>query len=165
MLIAHYIGDHADDSLLERLGVMLTRLAQKGPHSDVTHTEAIHEIHADGSVTMASSSLRDGGVRSKTVRLNPLHWLITDVPQWDVQQSIDLLAATQGWPYDSRGAWALFLPGSQSSLAYFCNKWVATPYLRASGTFSPSQFCAICMSIGSDVTRQFFSHQPPKEAP
>jgi len=159
MLISHYIGDHADDSLLERAGVMFTRLAQKGPYSDVTHTEAIHALHADGSVTMASSSLRDGGVRPKTVRLNPMHWLITDVPMWDVQQSIALLEVTNGQPYDWRGAWALFLPGSPDGRSSFCNKWVATPYLQAPGTFSPSQFCAICMSIGADVTAEFFRNR------
>ena len=160
MLIAHYIGDHSGDSWLERAGVMFTRLAQKGPYSDVTHTEAIHALHADGRVTMASSSLRDGGVRPRTVKLNPLHWLITDVPMWDVAQSIALLEGTNGQPYDWRGAWALFLPGSQNILASFCNEWVATPYLKAAGTFSPSQFCAICMSIGTDVTTQFFDNQP-----
>lgn len=163
MLICHYIGNRRSDGWLPRLGVALTRLAQKGPYSHVTHTEAIHALHDDGTVTIASSSLRDGGVRSKCVMLNPAHWLITNVPQWDVQASIDLLAITEGWPYDWRGALATVLPGSQNDASAFCNEWVGSPYLKASGTFGPHHFAAICMSIGTDVTASFFSTQKNNE--
>ena len=55
MLIAHFVGDHAKDTLLTRAGWWLTRLAQKGPYDNVTHMEAIHELHEDGSVTIASA--------------------------------------------------------------------------------------------------------------
>lgn len=156
MLIAHYIGDHGGDGWLSRIGVALVRFAQKGPYGHVTHAEAIHAVHEDGSVTMASASLMDGGVRSKRLTLNPAHWLITDVPQWDVRDSIDFFAESKGWPYDWRGALATVMPGSQDGDAAFCNEWVAAPYLKASGTFGPHHFCAICMSIGVDVTEQFF---------
>lgn len=157
MLIAHYLGDHSADGLLARLGVALTRLVQKGPYGDITHTEAIHGLHSDGSVTMASASLRDGGVRAKRLVLNPLHWLITDIPQWDVRLSMALLLDTEGWAYDTRGALATVLPGSQDGNAYFCNEWVGAPYLKASGTFGPHQFAAICLSIGHDITTEFFT--------
>lgn len=159
MLTAHYIGDHASDTLAVRLGWWLTRLVQKGPYGNVTHTEAIHAEHDDGSVTIASASVRDGGVRSKRVTLNPAHWIVIDVPQWAVVESCALLKRTEGWPYDWRGALALFLPGSQDDTASFCNEWVGTPFLKASGTFSPSQFSAICLSIGVDVTAKFFAER------
>ena len=159
MLIAHYIGNHTKDSVVARLGASLTRLVQKGPYGTVTHTEAIHAVHGNGSVTIASASLRDGGVRSKQILLNSTHWIITNVVQWDLQASIDLLKATNGKPYDWRGALATVLPGSQDKSAWFCNEWVGSPYLKASGTFGPHQFCAVCMSLGTDVTDQFFRNQ------
>lgn len=157
MLIAHYTGNHNADGLMSRIGVALIRLGQKGPYGHVTHTEAIHALHKDGSVTMASASLLDGGVRAKRLTLNPAHWLVTDVPQWSTQRSIELLAATEGLPYDLRGAMATLLPGTSSPQKYFCNQWVGAPFLRASATFGPHHFCAICMSIGTDVTDRFFS--------
>lgn len=157
MKVAHYTGDHTGNDWMARLGVSLTRLGQKGPYGHITHTEAIHAEHADGTVTIASSSFRDGGVRSKRTWLNPAHWLITDVPQWDVGQSVALLKHTEGWPYDLRGALATMLPGRPSDIAYFCNRWVSTPYLQAAGSFGPHHLAAICMSIGQDATTEFFN--------
>jgi len=156
MLIAHYTGDHTGDGLLARTGVSLTRFGQKGPYGHITHTEAIHAEHLDGTVTIVSASLRDGGVRAKRTRLNPDHWIITDVPQWDVARSIELLQHTAGWPYDLRGALSTLLPGRPSDSAYFCNRWVSAPYLRAAGSFGPHHLAAICLSIGEDITTDFF---------
>lgn len=156
MLVAHYTGDHEGDKWTARVGVWVTRLGQKGPYKRITHTEAIHQEFPDGSVLIASASLRDGGVRSKRVTLNPNHWIITDLPQWDAAQSVLLLENTRGWPYDLRGAIATVLPGRQSSTAFFCNRWVGTPYLQAAGSFGPHHFAAICLSVGMDVTTDFF---------
>jgi hypothetical protein len=161
MLIAHFTGDHSAEGWQSRLGAALTKLGQKGPYSNITHTEAIHQENADGSVIIASSSLRDGGVRSKRVTLNPAHWIITDVPQWDVAQSVLLLERTRGWPYDLLGALATVLPGRPSDSAYFCNRWVSQPYLQASGSFGPHHLAAICLSIGQDVTKDFFNARKP----
>ena len=160
MKIAFYIGDHSQDSFSEQAGYWLIKLMQKGPYGDITHVEAIHAEHEDGSVTIASSSLRDNGVRAKVVKLNPLHWIIVDVPSWDVALSIAHLATTLGHKYDIRGAIATVFLGSQDNDRDFCNEWVATPFLKAPGTFSPSQFAAICLSIGQDVTAEFFANRP-----
>lgn len=72
MRVACFIGDHAKDDLLTRIGWVGTRLVQKGSFQRVTHVEAILEEHEDGQVTIGSASLRDGGVRVKTVKLHPL---------------------------------------------------------------------------------------------
>ena len=90
MKIAFYIGTHASDKFIVRLGVKLTRLVQKGPYGNVTHVEAIHKEYADGTVTIASSSIRDGGVRTKRVKLTRDNWIIVDVQQWDVFLSLQL---------------------------------------------------------------------------
>ena len=105
---------------------------------------------------IVSASMRDKGVRSKRIKLNPKHWLITDVPQWNVTASIDLLGLTNGASYDLRGEVATVLPGSPSSAAWFCSEWVAHPYLKAPATFGPHHLAAICMSVGEDVTDEFF---------
>ena len=160
MLVANYIGKHAGDTWPTRMGWWLTRITQKGLYGMVTHSEAIHAENSDGSVTIASASLRDGGVRVKhNVVLNPAHWLIADMRGWDVQASLDLLARTKGQPYDLRGALATRLPGNDSSVRWFCNKWVSFPFLQAAGTFGPHHLAAICMSAGKDVTREFFGER------
>jgi len=156
MKVALYTSNHIADSLSVRAGWWITRKVQKGPFSSTTHIEAIHKEHSDGTVTIASSSLRDGGVRSKEILLNPLHWRIIDVPMWDVEKSIKLLSHTKGAKYDFRGAIATAFIGSPQAGRFFCNQWVGFPYLQASATFGPHHFHAICLSLGSDVTQDFF---------
>ena len=160
MKCALYVGDHVADGWLTRLGWRLTRLFQKGRYGHVTHVEAIHTEHDDGTVTIASASVRDGGVRSKRVTLNHEHWWIVDVPLWDVAKSIALLAETNGLDYDWRGAIATVFLGSQDSDRWFCNEHVSHPFLKCSANFSPSQFAAIALSLGRDVTGEFFEGRP-----
>ena len=157
MKVALYVGDHAGDSWPVRAGWWITRKVQKGPYAGVTHCEAIHAEHADGAVTIASASLRDGGVRSKRVRLNPAHWQIVDVRRWDVARSVDFLAETNRMKYDLRGAIATAFLGSEDHGRWFCNEWVGKPFLRASANFGPHQFAAICLSLGREVTQDFFN--------
>lgn len=154
MLVAHYIGAHKGDTLSARIGWAAVRSVQRGPWKQVTHVEAIHAVHDDGTCTIASSSLRDGGVRAKRVALKPGHWLIVNVPQWDVRASIQHLALTEGMPYDWRGAGATVLPLRQRPGEWFCTEWVGHPFLRASHLFGPAQLAAITLSLGRDVTAE-----------
>lgn len=165
MKVAHYIGAHRGDTLSVRLGWAAVRAVQRGPWRRVTHVEAIHEVHDDGTCTIASSSLRDGGVRAKRVRLTRGNWLIADVPQWDVAASIELLRRTRGQRYDWRGAAATVLPLRQSTEEWFCTEWLGRPYLRASHIFGPSQLAAITLSIGSDATEDFFARNTTQRQP
>ena len=159
MIVAHYVGNHAKDSWSTRAGWWLTQKAQKGPYGHVTHCEAVHAVHGDGTVTIASSSLRDGGVRSKRCLLTAGNWMIVDVPQWDVDASITLLRSTAGLPYDLRGAIATQLPGNPQQGRWFCNEWVAAPFWHASATFGPHQFAANTLSLGRDITTEFFAQR------
>lgn len=151
-----YIGNHRKDAPLVRAGWWLTRKLQQGPYARVTHVEGILDEYADGSVLIGSASLRDGGVRDKVSRLNRAHWIIADVSQWDVRKSHEHMERTRGNKYDARGAVASVFLGSQDPDREFCNEHVGAPHLKASGTFSPSQFAAICLSLGQDVTAEFF---------
>jgi hypothetical protein len=158
MLVAHYIGAHRGDSLKVRSGWAVVRSVQRGEFKRVTHCESILQEHDDGTVTIASSSLRDDGVRAKQVRLKPWHWLIADVPSWDVLRAVALLDETEGMPYDIFGAVATVLPTRQKGDSYFCSEWVATPFLCSPHTFGPAQLAAITMSpaFGRNVTADFF---------
>lgn len=159
MLVAHYIGSHTQDTLSVRIGWALTRYTQSGEYGHVTHSEAIHHLYQDGSILMASSSKRDGGVRAKQARLNPENWMIVDCPNWPVSASIDLLEKTEGQGYDLRGALATRLPGNHQSDRWFCNEWVGFPFVPASQTFGPHHFCALTLSQGKDITVQFFKER------
>jgi hypothetical protein len=157
MKTALFIGNHSGDTLPVRAGWALTRMVQRGIYQLVTHTEMIYDELADGSVVIASASLRDGGVRTKTAKLTPGNWLIVDVPSWSVDQSRDWFAEHDGELYDLRGAVATVLPGSQYSDRWYCNEACAASVgIVEPQLFGPAQYAAIAMSLGKDVTDDFF---------
>jgi len=147
--VAHFIGKHTKDTPSVRLGWFLTRLVQKGKYKQVTHCEAILAEHDDGSVTIGSSSLRDGGVRTKRCFLTPENWLIMDVPRWDANKAAAWFAEHDGEKYDLRGAFASWLPISWSGYnEWFCNESVASSVdIESPEIFGPAQFAAICASL------------------
>ena len=107
---------------------------------------------------IASSSLRDGGVRRKTAILDPLSWQIIDVPQWDEVTSDAWFIKHTGDKYDWRGALSTVLPGSAKEGEWFCNEAVgASVGLLAPETFDPATFAAIVLTLGTDVTAEFFA--------
>lgn len=160
MLVALYVGDHRADGFRDRLGWWLTRQVQRGEFRRVTHVEAILAERPDGRHLIASSSLRDGGVRIKAATLDPAHWLIADVPAWDADAAREWFAQHIGEPYDWRGALATVLPGKNASRRWFCNEAVgAAVGLRSPAAFGPAQFAAICFTFGRDVTAEFFTER------
>jgi len=146
MKIALYIGNHTKDNPSVRLGWWLTRLVQKGEFYNVTHVEAILAEHDDGSVTIGSASIRDGGVRTKRCTLTPEHWIIVDVPKWSVVKARKWFADHAGEPYDTRGAFASAMPIQWAQKNHwFCNQAVgASVGMNSPEIFGPSQFAAIC---------------------
>lgn len=157
MKIAHYIGDHRKDTLSVQIGWAATRLVQRGLYKRVTHCEAILKEYIDGFVDIASASLRDGGVRTKHVKLTKGDWFIVDVPHWDAGEALLWFSEHNGKPYDLRGALATVLPWRQKKDRWFCNEAVgASVGLAEPHIFGPAQFAAICMTLGHDVTDKFF---------
>ena len=161
MMTAHYIGDHRQDALSVRAGWWLTRLVQFGEFSHVTHSEAILCENLDGSVSIGSASVRDGGVRVKTTHLNPVHWLILDVPSWDVDKSVAWFSDPQNahQKYAWGGAVRAGLPFLPGGPGVFCNQAVGAAHLRDSSLFTPSEFACICASFGRDITADFFARR------
>ena len=146
MKISLYIADHKDDTLTVRLGWWLTRMGQKGEFAQVTHVETILTEHEDGSVTIGSASIRDGGVRTKRCHLTPEHWIIVDVPKWSAAKARKWFADHNGEPYDTRGAFATAFPIQWAQKNHwFCNQAVgASVGMNSPEIFGPSQFAAIC---------------------
>ncbi len=158
MLTLHYIGP-PKPGVLPHIGWWLITTGQKAPYGHCTHTECVHQVHGDGSVTMASSSIADGGVRRKRTRLVPGRWLVVDVPSWDEQKSIDFFDGVieAGVTYDTRGAAATLLPGKQKANQFFCTESVLAPFVVAPHYYSPALGLSLCLSVGHDVTQEFFS--------
>lgn len=153
MKIALYVGNHEGASLQVRLGAALTRLAQKGPWGHVTHVEAILAENADGTCTVASSVLTEGGVRIARRVLAAGDWVIVNVPQWDLARARAWFEAHQGEPYDWRGALATVLPGHDST-GYFCCEAVgAAVDLETPEAFTTAQFAAIAVSLAKAALR------------
>jgi hypothetical protein len=147
MKVALFIGSHEKDSWDVRLGCWLTRIVQRGNYSRVTHCEAILDEFPDGTVNIASASLRDGGVRQKRVTLTPGDWIIKDKPEWDVEKARLWFTAHNGEKYDLRGAFVCFLPFWWSTKnQWFCNQAVGAPFLDSPEIFTPSQFASIVLS-------------------
>lgn len=151
MRVALFIGNHDKDTWSVRLGWWLTRLVQKGRFANVTHVEAILKEHEDGSVTIGSASLRDGGVRMKRVHLNQSHWEIVDVPQWNADDALLWFISHDGEPYDWRGAFASCMPFQwREPNEWFCNEAVAASVgFESPEVFGPSQFAAICYTLSN----------------
>lgn len=164
MKVALYIGNHANDSWDVRLGHRLTLATQKG--SRVTHGEAIVREHGDGTVDIASATLRKetpsgkSGVRIKErVSLTPGNWRIVDVPQFDREEALEWFIMHQGADYDGRGAFASVLPIWWSKEgAFFCYQSICeAAKVKCGEGFTGPVFEAMLLRFGRDVTQEFFN--------
>lgn len=161
MIILGYIGDHKKDEIHVRLGWWFTRLVQTGPHKRITHTESVLKGDNYKLCTIASSSVRDGGVRIKErITLTKGHWIAIDVPVWDYWLAVAWFDVHTGAKYDWLGAIGsilFFVRGSKGK--WFCNEATGAPYIQTPEQYTPSKFWAIAMSMpgARDVTDDFFS--------
>jgi hypothetical protein len=93
-----------------------------GPYS---HVEAVVAEDKDGYCMCASSSIEDGGVRIKRMKLDPEHWDIVeiDAPRYEVQQwFID----HKGEGYDFLGLFGFVGPrGIENKKRWFCSEAIA----------------------------------------
>ena len=91
---------------------------------------------ADGQYDCYSSSIRDGGVRFKTMPLPPEKWDLIPV---DVkpEQVYEALAATFGAKYDWAGATGVIARWRHDKRKWFCSEWCAWTL----GLANPERFC------------------------
>lgn len=172
MKVLAFVGQHAKDDLTARLGWGIVRLAQVGAtYRRVTHVESL----LGGpwyDATIGSSTLRPEangktGVRVKRgVRLTPGHWLVIDMPHWDVERTIDWHDQNNGRGYSWVGSMSTilwFLPRDAERIN--CVEAVASPHgVVDSHRMTTAVFIAHCISCGGrDVTAEFFSTPKPLE--
>ena len=91
---------------------------------------------ADGQYDCYSSSIRDGGVRLKTMPLPSEKWDLIPV---DVspEQVLAALVATVGAKYDWLGATGVIARWRHDRYKWFCSEWCA----MALGLANPERFC------------------------
>lgn len=164
MIILGYIGNHAKDTTPVRVGWWFTRLVQTGPHKRITHTESVLKGLNYKLCTIASSSVRDGGVRIKPdILLTKGNWAAYDAPSFDPIKSRHWFEAHDGEAYNMIGAIATQLPPLRSLAlmlaGYFCN-WscLASCGLKHAYKETPSQSIErLVREHGAvDVTDKFF---------
>ena len=148
MIVIGYVGNHAQDRIVVRAGWAITRSVQRGEFRKVTHVEACFGFSESGCAHIGSASLRDGGVRPKKVYLKNENWVAIDVPTWDADKSRIFIEEHTGELYDTRGAIATALLGTQDEDRWFCNEIVgASVGLVSPEVFGPAQFMAIAASM------------------
>ena len=83
-----------------------------------------------------SSSIRDGGVRVKTMPLPPEKWDLIPVDA-SPEQVYEALAATFGAKYDWAGATGVIARWRHDKRKWFCSEWCAWTL----GLSNPERFC------------------------
>ena len=91
---------------------------------------------ADGQYDCYSSSIRDGGVRFKTMPLPPEKWDLIPVDA-SPEQVHEALAATFGAKYDWAGATGVIARWRHDKRKWFCSEWCAWTL----GLANPERFC------------------------
>jgi len=104
------------------------RFVTRGPYS---HVE-IARKDTDYDFTIYSSSIRDGGVRQKTLNLKEKHWDLIPIENSDSASfkfnEASFLAffnSVEGRKYDVLGVLGFVLYVRQSNKRYFCSEFVA----------------------------------------
>ena len=103
---------------------------------------------ADGQYDCYSSSIRDGGVRFKTMPLPPEKWDLIPVDV-NPEQVYEALAATFGAKYDWLGATGVIARWRHDRYKWFCSEWCAwTLGLAKPERFSPGSLAEYCQTHG-----------------
>ena len=104
-----------------RLGDWLIRTFTRSPYS---HCE-IAGNKGNGQYACYSASLRDGGVRCKTMPLPADKWDLIPIRQNVYADVLNYFGRTQGEPYDFIGACGVVLGIKGSLKKWFCSEWCA----------------------------------------
>lgn len=168
MIVLGYVGKHKGEGFRAWLGWALVRAGQLGyTWRAVTHTEILIE-GTPQDATIASSSLVDGGVRTKPgVRLNPANWIAVYVPDSKLRSaavSAKWFDVHKGRPYDWRGAPGSVLYGVGHRVgSWFCNEACgASMHQVDPHKMPPAGFIAWCLDHDGSrlVTDEFFGGEP-----
>jgi hypothetical protein len=175
MKILAFVGKHErkKEGWSTWLGWGIVRAAQIGASfRRCTHVES----HLSGpwhNCSIGSSTLRKDEAAGKTgvrikdgVRLTPGHWLVIDMPMWDVEDAIYWHGMHGGAGYSWLGSLSTifwFLPKDRRRKN--CVTAVGEPHgVVDVDRMTTAAFIALCFSVGGkDVTKPFFADAEPAE--
>lgn len=123
-----------------RLTDRLTRKLTRGQYS---HCEIAVDI-GGGKYECYSASVRDGGVRSKTMPLPKGKWDLIPLPGLNEDKVRIFFKETCHRPYDLWGALGVVFKFRQRGKQWFCSEWCAqTIGLPEGWRFSPNDLAAV----------------------
>lgn len=109
-------------------GTWVDRLIRWSTRSAYSHVEIVHDMeekwqHFTFGYQCYSSSARDGGVRSKLIKLNPDHWDLVEVT-WRDDFDLDLFIENDSAKYDYSGIVFshIFSLGRHNKNKWFCSE-------------------------------------------
>lgn len=145
--IALYKGTQAGIAGLYNRAVRAWTL---GPYS---HCALIAEEHANGDVTIWHASWADGGVRQKTIRLDPAKWDVIEV-DGNLARAVAWFEAHAGEGYDILGNFGFILrPIADDRDKWFCSEAILEAMgQREAWRFDPNSLAAIVVDpVGFDT--------------
>ena len=122
----------------------LTRVLTRGRYSHCEIAVRLPETADGQKYECYSASLRDGGVRMKTMPLPSAKWDLIALPDSVGEQLHGLWEETQGQGYDLPGAFGVVFGLPENRRRWFCSEWVGKALgLAESWRFSPNDLAVI----------------------
>ena len=123
----------------------LTRVLTRGKYSHCEIAVRLPETAGEQEYECYSASIRDGGVRMKTMPLPADKWDL--IPLDDAvlhAHTVGLYLRTAGQGYDLPGAFGVVFGLPENRKCWFCSEWVGKALgLAESWRFSPNDLAAI----------------------
>ena len=122
----------------------LTRILTRGRYSHCEIAVRLPETADGQEYECYSASIRDRGVRRKTMPLPAAKWDLIPLPDSVSGRLETLWAQTQGQGYDLPGAFGVVFGLPENRRRWFCSEWVGAALgLSESWRFSPNDLAAI----------------------
>ena len=122
----------------------LTRILTRGKYSHCEIAVRLPETAGEQEYECYSASIRDLGVRMKTMPLPSAKWDLIPLPDSVGGRLETLWAQTQGQGYDLPGAFGVVFGLPENRKRWFCSEWVGAALgLAESWRFSPNDLAAI----------------------
>ena len=122
----------------------LTRILTRGKYSHCEIAVRLPETAGEQEYECYSASLRDKGVRRKTMPLPSAKWDLIPLPASVGERLHSLWEETQGQGYDLPGAFGVVFGLRENRRRWFCSEWVGKALgLAESWRFSPNDLAVI----------------------
>lgn len=122
----------------------LTRILTRGRYSHCEIAIRLAGQDSEPQYECYSASLRDKGVRRKTMPLPSAKWDLIPLPDSVGERLHSLWEETQGQGYDLPGAFGVVFGLSENRRRWFCSEWVGKALgLAESWRFSPNDLAVI----------------------